>query len=204
VVRVLIVAKTRMRGGVCIGALTRDENKNVRLIPPGRQNHPADTPFDVGQVWDLDFHQAPELSPPHIEDVIVTKQQKIAQLPNMREVLMQRVQPWQGGPHQLFDGLLTFGNSGKGYISKSKGVPRVSTGFWLSDKPLNQTYIADKLNYCYTHPSLGEFYIPFVGFATPVQELPAKSLVRVSLARWWSPPGINEERCYLQLSGWYL
>jgi len=24
------------------------------------------------------------------------------------------------------------------------------------------------------------------------------------LALWWSPPGINEERCYLQLSGWYL
>ncbi len=148
-VRVLIIAKTRMSSGVCIGALTRDENKNVRLIPPGRQNYPADTQFDVGQVWDLDFHQAPELSPPHIEDVIVTKQKKIAQVPNVREVLIQRVQPWQGGPHQLFDGLLTFGNSGKGYISKSKGVP-------------------------------------------------------ISLARWWSPPGINEERCYLQLSGWYL
>jgi hypothetical protein len=204
VVRVLIVAKTRMNSGVCIGALTRGENKNVRLIPSNRQNHPTDTIFDVGQVWDLDFHQAPEVTSPHVEDVIVTKQRYITQISNVREVLMQRVQPWQGSPNTLFDGFLIFGSSGKGYISKSNGVPSVSTGFWLPDKPLDQIYIRDKLNYHYAYPKLGEFYIPFVGFATPVHELPAKSLIRVSLARWWSLPGINEERCYLQLSGWYL
>ena len=71
-VRVLIVAKTRMSSGVCIGGLTRDESKNVRLIPSGRQNHPADTRCDVGQIWDLDFHVSPEVTPPHVEDVIVT------------------------------------------------------------------------------------------------------------------------------------
>jgi hypothetical protein len=34
--------------------------------------------------------------------------------------------------------------------------------------------------------------------------IPDGALIRFSLARWKAfPPGVNEERCYLQLSGWY-
>jgi hypothetical protein len=93
VARVLIVAKTRMANGVCIGGLTREENNNIRLIPPDRRNHPADTRFEVGQVWDLDIHPSPEITPPHVEDVIVTKERYIAQVPNLLEILTERVKP---------------------------------------------------------------------------------------------------------------
>ncbi|MFH1320564.1 MAG: hypothetical protein ABII90_07920 [Bacteroidota bacterium] len=44
--------------------------------------------------------------------------------------------------------------------------------------------------------------ISYVGFQNPVDKIPAGTLVRISLARWWSP-NEDEERCYLQLSGWY-
>ena len=44
--------------------------------------------------------------------------------------------------------------------------------------------------------------IPFVGFQSPIGLIPANTLVRVSLARWWANNN-DEERCYLQLSGWY-
>ncbi len=45
--------------------------------------------------------------------------------------------------------------------------------------------------------------IPFVGLQEPIDEIPAGTLLRVSLARWWSPNENTEERCYLQLSGYY-
>jgi len=41
-------------------------------------------------------------------------------------------------------------------------------------------------------------------FQALVDANPAKSLVRISLARWWAPEGVNEKRCYVQLSGCYL
>jgi hypothetical protein len=214
VARVLIVAKTHMASGVCIGGLTREGNKSVRLIPSDRRNHPADTPYDIGQVWDLDFHPSPEVIPPHVEDVIVTKERYIAQVPNLLETLTQRVQPWKGSPNQLFDDLLTI-SDGRGYISENRVVPNVSTGFWLLDKPLI-------LNYPHGNPKpfyrsdfeievvntlllrRGVLNIPYVGFAPPIDQIPAGTLIRVSLARWWAPDGTNEKRCYLQLSGWYL
>jgi hypothetical protein len=203
VVRVLIVAKTRMSSGVCIGGLTRDESKNVRLIPPDRQNHPADTRYDVGQVWDLDFHVSPEVTPPHVEDVIVTRERYIAPVSNLLETLTKRVQPWKGNPEQLFDGFLTFTERGKGYISQQKGVPIASTGYWLPDKPLDKITLHDKTNYFY-NSRFGRFYISYVGFAPAIDQIPAGTLVRVSLARWWASQDMNEKRCYLQLSGWYL
>ena len=89
--RVLIVAKTRMHGAVCVSGLTRDTTSSIRLLRPDRSNQPINTSFDVGQVWELEFHQ-----------------------------------------------------------------------------------------------------------------IPLNTLVRISLARWWVPAGMSEERCYLQLSGWYL
>jgi hypothetical protein len=203
VARVLIVAKTRMSNGVCIGGLTRDGNKNVRLIPPNRRNHPADTLFDVGQVWDLDFHPSLEITSPHVEDVIVTKERYITQIPNLLETLLERVQPWQGNPEQLFDGLLTFVESGKGYISQLKGLPNSSTGFWLPNRPLDKITSYGKTNYIYNSP-FGRFYLPYVGLASPIDQIPNGTLIRVSLARWWAPDGTNDKKCYLQLSGWYL
>ena len=52
----------------------------------------------------------------------------------------------------------------------------------------------------------GERRFAFVGFQEPLAEIPAGALVRISLAHWWRPRDHpeEEERCYLQLSGWFL
>ena len=236
--RVLIVSKTRMSSGVCVSGLTRTTSRSIRLIPPNRHNQPIDTKYEIGQVWEMDFYDVSPTTPPHVEDVIVTNERFVSTVPNIRELFMQRVQPWQGGPQQLFDGLLLFGRTGKGYVTRQRGIPGVSTGFWLPEKPLTKIYVEDKLNYCYddaTHdeykgqylsgergilfeaqvmptfffpkPPEGRrarYNIPYVGCAEAIDLIPAGTLVRVSLARWWRPEGMNEERCYLQLSGWYL
>jgi hypothetical protein len=39
----------------------------------------------------------------------------------------------------------------------------------------------------------------------PIALVPKGALIRFSLARWKAfPPLVDEQRCYLQLSGWYL
>lgn len=205
--QVLIVAKTRMGNAACVGGLTLDTNRSIRLLRPGRSNQPINTNFNVGQVWELEFHQSPQITPPHVEDVIVTRERYIGQQANLHTILMQRVQPWQGEPKQLFDGLLVIENTSS-YISRSTGIPKNSTGYWLPNRPLALTHRNEKPYYqikydIYNHYQ-GTLSIPYVGFADPIQQIPVNALVRVSFARWWIPSGVNEERCYLQLSGWYL
>jgi hypothetical protein len=44
----------------------------------------------------------------------------------------------------------------------------------------------------------------YVGMDEPIAVIPDSALVRFSLARWAAfPPGVDEQRCYLQLSGSY-
>lgn len=221
--RVLIVAKTRMGDYyTCVGGLNLDTNESVRLLGPDNSNQPSNAPFNVGQIWDIEYIQRHNIDRPHVEDVIVQSYQYKEQLTNLKETLMQRVQPWRGGINQLFGGLLTLQNE-KAYISKNKELPHVSTGYWIPDKPLwkgstkqrrlSRSAMFDETSWR-REPDDKIYYIsilenqPYeikhVGFADPIRQIPAGTLVRISLARWLQPYGASEERCYLQISGWYM
>lgn len=199
--RVLIVAKTHMACGACVSGLTDSTNKGIRLLPPGHHNQQADTDFAVGQVWNMEFQELEIVEPPHVEDVIVKSQEYVGRVSNVRETLLKRVQPWKGEPKELFDGLLEFTANGKGFISRRKQLPKASTGYWLPDKPM---YLEFDFKHKPFYSYLGSCTLPYVGYVDPIKQIPAQNLVRVSLARWWRPEGANEDRCYLQLSGWYL
>lgn len=47
-------------------------------------------------------------------------------------------------------------------------------------------------------------YIPYVGLGDTPGIIPEDTLIRLSLAHWWNKDGETEERCYLQVSGFYL
>ena len=208
--RVLIVAKTRMCNSTCVGGLNLEGNQNIRLLRSDGSNQPNDTRFEVGQVWDLAFQPLSGTTPPHIEDIRVTQERYIGPASNLRTMLMQRIQPWQGGPDQLFQGKLTVERTG--YVSRTGSLPSCSTGYWLPDNPLSlslnfregQPYYQIITQPEDIFPAVRKLFIKYVGFAEPIGRIPASTLVRVSLARWWQRPGTEEERCYLQLSGWYL
>jgi hypothetical protein len=204
--KVLIVAKTHMASGACVSGLTA-QGQSIRLIPPGRLNNPQNTEFEVGQVWDIDFSLPDKQpDPPHTEDVYFTRRSFLRRVSNMRETLLKLVQPWQGGPESLYDGMLTI-DKHKCYIAEGGAVPDCSTGYWIPDRPLTLTDENDKQFYQVRyHDDSGwrSLAIKFVGFDTPIPNIPAGTLVRVSLARWFMPTGATESRCYLQISGWYL
>lgn len=201
---ILIVAKTKMNSGVCIGGLVLETNRSVRLLPERGKNHGFDTHFNVGQIWEMEIRDSDQFTPPHVEDVRIIRSRWIGEQPHLTRFLMERLEPWRGGVGQLFDGKLGFTSSGTAYIAHRRGLPRQSTGFWLPDQNLNYTNINNKDRYLYDSPS-SQHFIPYVGFEAPIPSIEAGTLLRVSLARWWVAPNISddEERCYLQLSGWY-
>ena len=53
--KVLIVAKTRHGSGACIGGITLDEGRSVRLIAADAAfNEHAGLEYNVGEVWEVD------------------------------------------------------------------------------------------------------------------------------------------------------
>jgi hypothetical protein len=197
---VLIVAKTRMNPGYCVGGLVLESNRHVRLLPQNGHNQPNDTPFSVGQVWDLHLENVADVESPHTEDVRIIKSTFLKSQSKLASFLSNRVQIFPANPQYLFDGLLRFTGKDRAYICQRIGVPSYSTCFWLPDRPLVKT----ETRYQFQHPSRN-FEIAYVGAETAVDIIPPNTLVRLSLARWWSPEDSDmEERCYLQLSGWYI
>jgi len=206
--RVLIVAKTHMKSGACISGLARSSNRGIRLIPKDRLNQSTGTDFDVGQIWDIEFQEAVEVDPPHVEDVVVINKQYVGRVASLRETLMKRIQPWRGGPECLFDNMITVGQKNC-YVSRSAPIPNCSTGYWLPDRQLILNQENGKSRYLIEYKDKAgnsntprTLSVPFVGFASPIEKIPPETLVRVSLARWFAPS--SEDRCYLQISGWYL
>jgi hypothetical protein len=87
-------------------------------------------------------------------------------------------------------------------VCRDGGVPGQSTGFWIPDRDL---VLRDDGKHYDFRSRLGARGLSYVGEPEAKSQLKAGTLLRVSLARWWRPPDVDdmEERCYLQLSGWF-
>jgi hypothetical protein len=200
---VLIVAKTHMKNGACIGALDLSTKKNIRLLNDNDQNQPKDTDFEIGQVWDLEYHVRQTIIPPHVEDVIVTRKTFLRKQKNLNLFLLNNVNVWKGDPRSIFDNKIDFPIAKSGYVTKQRGIPSQSVGFWLADKDLELTILDDQKHYFYFGDYNDVYVFPYVGYADTNEKIRKGSIIRVSLARWWSPTPNIYKRCYCQLSGWY-
>lgn len=201
---VLIVARTQMgHGNVCIGGYDTGNRRNVRLLDAGGANQSGTCPYQLGQIWRMSYTPRINMVPPHTEDVLVSSSTHL-QLMGQQQLaayIMQHCVVVTGSSSKLFNGCLQFPQSGAAYISNDN-VPNHSVCFWQIDNDLyyTNTYGKDRFRY---FNGVNNTYLPYVGAGAQVATISAGSVVRVSLARWWSPPGQDEEHCYLQLSGWY-
>jgi ATP-dependent DNA helicase RecQ len=201
---VLIVGRTKMGGSArCVGGIAHD-GKSVRLLTNIGANWDTTAPFQVGDIWDITYIPTAAPTPPHTEDVVVSHYTYVGPEPNLRAHLLTRLIPWQGSIDQVFGGVLGYTASSNGYICHRLGVPGYSTWFWTPDRDLTLRADGRHIDYVDGCQSRGMSY---VGEPNALPIVPAGTLTRVSLARWWKPADAEpefEERCYLQLSGWYL
>lgn len=190
-------------GKCCVGGITAS-GRYVRLLTSSGENQPENTDLKPRQVWEVEFTQSPQMTPPHVEDVLINSKKIKGSLRDEITILefikQRKIKIWEGSPDVLFDGKIQWTNSGSGFINNN-AIPEHSVGFWLSDKDLTKKDF-NGVRYSYPHINAWRS-LKFVGFETPVNKIPARTLLRVSLARWWKQDDNTEERCYLQLSGWY-
>ena len=202
--KVVIVAKTRMGGGACVGGITF-EGRSVRLVASDWQtNEHFNHDYEVGDVWDVEYDVDPAIVPPHVENIIVHGKKRLPPIDDISTFIEHHMSPASGGLELLYDGVTQATKAGAQYISERTGIPPYSTMFWRPDQPLLRCDDAKRIRYRYATPD-GVRTLTFVGFQEPLAEIPAGTLLRVSLAHWWRPREMpeGEQRCYVQLSGWY-
>ena len=204
---VLIVSKTRMSNSVCVGGLVLENNRYVRLLNPDTFIQPTNTEFEVGDIWDLNFTSRPNIIPPHIEDVVISKKLFVRKVDDMHAFIRSRnIINWNGHINNLFDGLLNWTNSGAGYISVNGKMPTKSVGFWVADKDLFSKTFDDKKTKFYYPNGNNYRNVSYVGFQETLPKIAAGTILRVSLSRIFPSDhsDINVPKgFYLQLSGWY-
>lgn len=200
---ILITSKTRKGIAACIGGVVISNNRFVRLLNPGNRDQCADTDINVGDIWEMSLTDREHLEPPHIEDVIINSKKFVRKMANISNYIQNKgIKIYRGSPGSIFNGILRWTEKGSGYLEDKNDLPGNSVGFWISNKDL------ELIEKHYYYPGLFKLMpgkrLHYVGFEATVNIIPAGTLIRVSLARWWKPDDTYiAERCYLQLSGWY-
>lgn len=210
---VIIVSRTRMAGDyVCVGGVDVDNRRSVRLLDMrGHHETAIDCPYQIWDMWDIEYYINQRRPCPHTEDVNVVMRRKIKSVdaPNMSVnrfagvLESSNIPLFRGSLFTVFDGKLKLTDNDKLYISK-EDVSTYSTCFWINDKRL-LGYTNDRGRWQYRYNDMSNRYgytISYVGSAEPPADIEPGSLIRLSLAHWWKPEDSDdEERCYLQLSG---
>lgn len=206
--KTLITSKTHKGKAACVGGLVMTNNRLVRLLNSGNWDQKADTDLNIGDIWDIDFYDREDVIPPHIEDVIIISKKYDRKIENISDFIINSgITIYRGSPKNIFNKRLGWTKGGSGYTENKKNLPVNSVGFWISNKDLILEERTDnKIYFVYESDNRFDNNIRFkyVGFDSAVKRVPAGTLMRLSLARWWKPESIEmKERCYLQLSGWY-
>lgn len=210
--KVIIVSKTRFGDKRCVGALDWQGRRNLRLLTHTGEFQPESTPFNIGEVWQIEGSFVPKerIVPPHYEDFLIHnlrhKINRVERIADLKSFLLEHaLQVWRGSLNTAFSGLLQSTMNGSGYIAENNGIPKTSVGFWLPDFALRRVFYQNKVRYMVAIPkeNNGIQHITYTGIAAHIPVIEKNNLVRLSLARWWRPNGSSmEKRCYLQISGW--
>jgi len=219
--KVLIVSRTVVERKRCIGALVRTNDgyqslrlMDARILPTGTF-WAESAPFRIGELWEIEQGPAASIRQPHNEDILVYEytlvNSSFTDLQRLDEWLrshFHKIDPpcmWEGTPESLFGGKLqsTRKYNGRGFVTKAN-LPEVSTGFWIPDQPLKKVLYEEKASYLYNNglQKVRVGKLKYIGEPEPPDQIPAGTLVRVSLSRWIEFPPYPEA-CWLMLSGWY-
>ena len=200
--KILIVAKNRRVEGASIDGITFD-GRSARLF--AAEGEEMGVEYEIGEVWEVEISPVVGIKPPHIEDVTVHNAHRLAPM-SEPEAFIQRLAPPQiGGIEVLFDGLSLATKSGALFIDERNGIPSYSTLFWQPDQPLQRDGDDDHIRYRYPTGDGGRT-LAFSGFQSPLDVIPAGTLLRISLTDWRKSEEMPDGalRCDVQLSGWFL
>jgi hypothetical protein len=191
---------------VCIGGFDLVARRSVRLLNFQGYNQADDSPYQIGDLWNVTYQPRPRCDAPHLEDVLVSRAVKKGSVADLADFIRANCPIVVGSLANTFAGRLQFTAAGSGYLPRIGDLPDHSVCFCQSASPLNRNDFNEKVRYdC--RQSFQIRHISYVGFQEPLAVIPAGALLRLSLARWWKPndaPPEDTEKCFLQLSGYYV
>lgn len=200
--RAVVIAKTKMGENICVGAADLESGSAMRLIPADGAEFHSWREFrpSIGSIIELTGSPSRKTEPPHTEDILVVSWNDTnTRIDDISNWIRKNCNVWHGNRSSLFDGVMQFTQLGKGQILRNR-LPSSSVGFWVTPRDL--VYYPETNRYAYA----GALPVNarYVGLEEASENIPANSLVRVSLARWWKPEGSDmPEACWLQISGYY-
>ena len=169
---VIIVSRTQMRNGVCVGGIVESTGELIRIHGARGENLSSDAPYEIGDVWCMDVQTAWNVRPaPHTEDKQTIELGKVDHIGmsgiknyiNNHSYLLNIA---RGSIQNAFDGALNF-DGNKNYVNRNH-VPNYSTQFWIPDQPLYRVESYGKFYYRYNNVR-----IKFVGLQETVAVIPA-------------------------------
>jgi hypothetical protein len=119
-----------------------------------------DSPFRIGDEWDISCSPCGPRRAPHVEDVTVSKATKRGDVGSLAKYILKRATPWKGTIDKLFEGKIQFTRNGAGFISQSR-VPAGATGFWLPSYDLHLDH--DERNKAGYYPEHSHLHLSYVG-----------------------------------------
>jgi hypothetical protein len=184
---------------VCIGGHDLDDGfRAVRLLDPFGDNWTSRSRFMVGDTWHIQYRKFGN-KPPHVEDVWVDDFRWLESSCDLHALVLERAQPWAGGPEVLFHRTVRHTPSGTTYISSTGLVPPCSTGYWVPNADLTREVIQEKVRFVWA-PQGTSWRISWVGVQESPERIEAGSLVRLSLSRLFKRE-TAPEGYYVQISG---
>ncbi len=136
--QVLVVCKTDMKPGRCVGGLTLDKHEKIRLLTPDGYNQPTSTRFQVGDVWECRLDPRPAIKRPHTEDVRVLRAQHLRSLRDPKAFLLEILKQVPTGWLELFEGTMQLAPSGSAFVCERTGLPSYAHEFWRPELPLRR------------------------------------------------------------------
>ena len=198
--QVIVVSKTRMQTGLCIGGFDLTTNRSLRLLPRQEHAQPVNAPFNIGDVWEINYELRGSQAP-FVEDAdAVAVGQRITRR-DVAEYVAGHAEIVVGDTNVIYQGKLHWNTGHKGFIEPAD-PSGFSTQFWRPTSFLNRYDDSNREGRSVFWEPETRHRIPWVGVAAPPDRIDAGTLVRVSLGR---PYAGTEDHpvCWLQLSGVY-
>lgn len=186
-------------GNICVGAFDVDNRRSVRLLNALGQSQSENFPLHVGNVVAATYANKIGIISPHTEDVLLQDHAPCNNEHEVKRLFKQLAPIVDGSLANCFGGRL-FSPEGGAMAIRRENVSDHSVCFWRADRELTISRFGGKYDY---RSGNIQTSIKYVGFQDPINLIPAGSVLRLSLSRWWNMEG-RERYCWLQLSGWYF
>jgi hypothetical protein len=193
--RVLIVSRTLMTAGLCIGGIGLPSGRPLRLLPPQENHQPLDSPLRIGEIWEMKI-KLRSTPAPFVEDCDAEAVEMLGRS-NVRLYVASKSLAVTGSTEEVFDGRLEW-TPQKGYLDPDSPT-NFSTQFWRPDSKLRRYEGYRPGQFVFWEPETKR-RIPWVGMKEAPETIEDGQLARLSLSRPF-PGKLDRPVCWLQLSG---